>query len=378
MLEINFKKRLKGFALDIDFHMTDEGGTVALFGPSGTGKSLTLQVIAGLVEPDSGRVSVRGQTLYDSARRIYVPARLRRVGYVPQNYTLFPHLNVRQNILFGVQKRLQAEQESRLAELLKGLRLEGLQLRRPSQLSGGQQQRVALARALITEPQILLLDEPFAALDSIIRGRLQEELLNLKERYKLPIVLVTHDLNEAYTLSEQIVVIEQGRVVQSGSRHEVLFHPITEAVARFTGAKNIFAGEVIEADAAANYVRLRSQRAEVLAPYPAFPVEPGARLDFAIRPERVLFTISGRSRERGPEGNYMEGQITREITHGTSHTLYMHLANPLHKTTHDTSYDLMVEVTDEVYRRLNIAQQKKWMVALPKEMIHIIGRSREI
>ncbi len=376
MLEVTFRKQLKEFTLDIDFRAPTEGGAVALFGPSGTGKSLTLQVIAGLFEPDAGRIVVNEQVLLDTSRRIFVPARLRRVGYVPQSYTLFPHLNVRDNILFGVRKRPRPEQESRLAELLRVLRLEDLQERRPARLSGGQQQRVALARALITDPQILLLDEPFTALDSIIRGRLQEELLNIKERFRLPIVLVTHDLNEAYTLSEQMVVIDQGRVVQSDRRDEVLFRPATEAVARFTGTKNIFAGRVIEIGPQESYVRLRSHRAEVLAPYPAFPVEPGALLDFCIRPERVLFTILGRSRDRGDDGNYMEGKIIREVAHGTSYTLYLRLDKPFHKTTHATSYDLMVGVSAEVYGRIGIAEQKKWLVALPKEQLHIIGSHR--
>jgi ABC-type Fe3+/spermidine/putrescine transport system ATPase subunit len=189
----------------------------------------------------------------------------------------------------------------------------------------------------------------------------------------LPMVLVTHDLGEAYTLSEQVVVIEHGRVVQSGLRDEVLFRPVTEAVARFTGTKNIFAGQVIDASREANYVRLVSHRAEVLAPYPAFPVEPGAKLDFCIRPERVLFTVPGRSHDRGIAGNYLEGRIIREIAHGTNYTLYLRLDTPLHKTTHDTSYDLLVELSAEIYRRINIAEQKNWLVALPKEQLHIIG-----
>ncbi len=373
MLEVAFTKRLKGFTLNIDFRATPEAGAVALFGPSGTGKSLTLQVIAGLVAPDVGRIVVGGQVLLDTDQRIVVPARRRRVGYVPQNYTLFPHLTVRDNILFGVRKRPQIEQETRLKELLRTLRLEGLDLRYPNQLSGGQQQRVALARALITDPQILLLDEPFAALDSIIRGRLQEELLSIRERFKLPIILVTHDLNEAYTLSQQMVVIEQGQVVQSGTRDEVLFHPASEAVARFTGTKNIFRGKVVEADPQADLIRLRSLEAELLVPHPTFSVKPGAELAFCIRPERVLFTIAGRSRERGAEGNYLEGEIIREVAHGTSYTLYLRLQTPLYKTTLDTSYDLMVELSAEVYRRINIGEQKRWLVALPKSQIHVIG-----
>ena len=373
MLEVDITKELKGFGLHIAFRSLEEAGTVALFGPSGTGKSLTLQAIAGLLQPDAGLIKLNGQSLFDSAQRLSVPARFRRVGYVPQSYTLFPHLDVRKNILFGVRHWPPAQQEARLDELLRLLRLEGLALRRPAQLSGGQQQRVALARALITDPQILLLDEPFAALDSIIRGRLQEELLSLQERVRLPIVLVTHDLSEAYTLSRQIVVTEAGRVVQSASRDEVLFQPVNEAVARFVGTRNIFLGQVSQVAGAG--ITLESNGVSIIAPRPAFEVVPGQSVNFCIRPERVLFTIEGRSRARGIEGNYLDGQIIREIAHGTSYTLYMSLTTPLHKTTRDTSYDIQVELSSEVYRRLDVALRKEWRLALPHEQIHLMQPS---
>ncbi len=370
MLKLDIFKRFKEFELNLQFQSLSAHNTIALFGPSGTGKSLTLQVIAGLITPDAGQICLGSQVMFDAGRRINVPARLRRVGFVPQSYTLFPHLSVRQNILYGVSRRPPARQEERLAELLRLLRLEGLQERRPAQLSGGQQQRVALARALITEPQILLLDEPFAALDSIIRGRLQEELLILKEQLNLPIVLVTHDLQEAYTMSEQIVVVETGRAIQSAERDEVLFRPSSAAVARFVATRNIFEAEVLEISS--DTVRLSSGKMTILAPRPAFGVAPGQKVVFCIRPERVLFTVPGRSRERGAEGNYLEGTINREIAHGTSHTVYLSLTNPLPKITRDTSYDMQVELSDEVYRRISVGQQKSWLLALPKEQIHVM------
>ena len=370
MLHVDVTRRLKNFELNVSFQSLTDHNTVALFGPSGTGKSMTLQILAGLVTPERGLITLGDQVLFDSAQRINLPAQRRRVGFVPQSYTLFPHLTVRKNILFGVSHWPRERQETRLAELLTALRLEGLQDRRPAQISGGQQQRVALARAMITEPQILLLDEPFAALDSIIRARLQEELLSLKERYRLPIVLVTHDLQEAYTLSEQIVVLEAGQVIQSAERDEVLYRPANEAVARFVGTRNIFKGKVM-----ANHgdsLEITSREVKLLVPRPPFPVTAGQSVYFCIRPESVLFTVPGRSRDRGAEGNYLSSQIIREIAHGTSHTLYLNLNMPMQKTTRDTSYDMQVEVSSEVYRRIGVAHQKEWLLALPREQIHLM------
>ncbi|HEX2910605.1 MAG TPA: ABC transporter ATP-binding protein [Chloroflexia bacterium] len=372
MLQVSILKRLKGFDLDVNFNLPEESGAIALFGPSGTGKSLTLQVIAGLVQPDAGMITLGEDILLDTARRINLPARKRQIGFVPQNYTLFPHLNVRKNILFGVPHLSPGLREERLARLLKLMRLENLERRLPSQLSGGQQQRVALARALITEPRLLLLDEPFAALDSVIRGRLQEELLNIQERFRVPVILVTHDLSEAYTLSQQMVVLDHGRVVQSGPRDEVLFQPATEAVARFTGTRNIFSGRVVEIDPEGCFVTVESNQIRTQTAWPDFPVNTGEQIDFCIRPERILFTVQGRSRDRGAAGNYLAARITREIAHGTSYTIYLSLETPLYKTTRDTSYDIQVEVSAEVYRRLEVQNQKNWLLALPREHVHLI------
>ncbi len=214
---------LPGFALRVEF----EGGPgiTALFGPSGAGKSLTLRSIAGLATPRTGRIVVSGRTLFDSAAGVDVPPRERRIGYLFQQYALFPHLSVERNVAYGLHAAPPAERARRVSELLSLVGLEGLERRRPGQLSGGQQQRVALARALAPRPDLLLLDEPFAAVDLRVRRRLRAELRRIQEATSTPMLLVTHDLAEVRQLSDSLVVLDRGRVVRAGDTASLLAAP---------------------------------------------------------------------------------------------------------------------------------------------------------
>lgn len=206
-----------GFALDLD--LRTEARRLVIHGPSGAGKSLTLQAIAGLLRPDEGLVRVAGETLFDSSRRLDLPSRERRLGYLFQDYALFPHLDVRQNIAFGLQRGWRNPSRSaadeRVRHWLSRMALEGVASQRPHQLSGGQRQRTALARALITEPRALLLDEPFAALDPALRERLREELAALLERLQIPLLMITHDIEDLERFGEARVQLQDGRVVAS-------------------------------------------------------------------------------------------------------------------------------------------------------------------
>ncbi len=200
------------FALDMRF--ASAGGIVALYGPSGSGKSLTLQALAGLQRPQRGHVRVAGRTLFDAAAGIDLPPPQRRIGLLFQDYALFPHLSVRDNVAFGLtswRKRLSADDAARVHELLHGFGLQGLAAARPAQLSGGQQQRVALARALACEPALLLLDEPFAALNPQLREQLRDELAALHARTAIPIVMITHDLDDVLALAHTAILVEDGR-----------------------------------------------------------------------------------------------------------------------------------------------------------------------
>src|SRR3954452_19734558 len=214
MLEVQIFKQFDGFTLDIDFATNTR--LTALLGRSGSGKTLTLRAVAGVFTPDAGRIVLDGEPLFDSERGIDLPPQARRVGYVPQQYALFPHLDVQENIGFGLRGVSAAERRRRVGELLELVDLAGLEKRRPSQLSGGQQQRVALARALIVSPRILLLDEPFSALDSGIRQPLRLSLLDLQQTPGFRALLVTHDPADAAIAGQQFQ-FEHGRVLETAT-----------------------------------------------------------------------------------------------------------------------------------------------------------------
>ena len=204
------------FALDVAF--ASDARRIVLFGPSGAGKSLTLRAIAGLLQPDRGHVRVDGRVLYDAARRIDLPARERRVGYVFQDYALFPHLTLAQNVAFGLARGLRNPSRRNIAQAarhwMEVFGIDALAARYPNQVSGGEQQRTALARALAPEPPLLLLDEPFAALDAPLRERLRESLLALQgQRPDLQMLVITHDPADVAALGEHVLHIRDGRIV---------------------------------------------------------------------------------------------------------------------------------------------------------------------
>lgn len=209
-----FESAERRFTLDVAFTATTQ--RVVLFGPSGAGKSLTLQAIAGLLRPDEGTITLHGKALFDSAREIDLKPQARQVAYLFQDYALFPHLNVRQNIGFGLQRgwfNPRARNSSAQVDYwLDALELRSVGGHYPAQLSGGQKQRAALARALVANPQLLLLDEPFSALDSHLRQRMRQELSELQTRLDIPMVLITHDPDDVAAFGDQVVQISDGRV----------------------------------------------------------------------------------------------------------------------------------------------------------------------
>jgi molybdate transport system ATP-binding protein/molybdate transport system permease protein len=235
-LEIAIEKNMPGFRLAVEF--AAGSGPLGLLGPSGSGKTMTLRAIAGLETPDRGRIVLDGRVLFDSERRIDVPARARRIGLLFQNYALFPHLTVAENIAFGLRRLPDADKKRRVAEQLAAAHLDGLAARYPSTLSGGEQQRVALARALAIEPAALMLDEPFSALDTHLRGALERQLRETLASYSGSTLFVSHNLEEAYRVCETLVVLANGSVAAQGPKEEIFRHPPTLEVARVTGCKN--------------------------------------------------------------------------------------------------------------------------------------------
>jgi len=239
-LVVDLHKTLPDYDLRVQFQ--GDRQTLGILGASGAGKSVLLRCIAGIDTPDAGLIMLNGRVLFDARRGINVPSRDRHIGLLFQNYALFPHLTVAQNIVFGERDR-PSHLAPRIAAQLAALGLKGVGDRYPHQLSGGQQQRVALARALIRQPQLLLLDEPFSALDTHLRSQMEQELSATLENYDGTSLLVTHNLEEAYRLCQNLLILDAGRAIATGSKHQIFEQPQTVSVARLTGCKNFSAAQ---------------------------------------------------------------------------------------------------------------------------------------
>ncbi|MBD2208733.1 molybdate ABC transporter permease subunit [Nostoc linckia FACHB-104] len=243
-LSLDIEKILPSFHLKVAFN-TDEQ-TLGLLGGSGAGKSMILRCLAGIETPTKGRIVLNGKVLFDSEKRINLPSRDRRIGFLVQNYALFPHMTVAQNIAFGLPKGLSnGSIRLQIEEQLLAMQLQGLGDRYPHQLSGGQQQRVALARALASQPEALLLDEPFSALDTHLRSQLEQQMTETLANYQGVALFVTHNMEEAYRVCPNLLVLEHGRAVQYGSKYDIFEHPTTMGVARITGCKNFSVAHLV-------------------------------------------------------------------------------------------------------------------------------------
>ena len=243
-LLINLQKHLADFSLKTAFSC--DGKPLGLLGASGSGKSLTLRCLAGLETPNQGRIVLNGRVLFDSQRGINIPCRKRRIGYVFQNYALFPHLNITQNIAFGLQDLPKKELSYRVAKYLEMMQLSNLKNRYPHQLSGGQQQRVALARALAINPEALLLDEPLSALDTYLRDQIEKLLTEVLASYQGVTLFITHKLEEAYRVCPNLLVLSEGKVIANGSKEDIFERPANFTVAKITECKNFSAARVLD------------------------------------------------------------------------------------------------------------------------------------
>ena len=244
MLKVNIHKELKEFDLDVEFELKNK--TLGILGPSGCGKSMTLKSIAGIEDPDEGVVSLvidEETTYFDSDTKINLKPQQRNVGYLFQNYALFPNMSVEENIGIGVSKD---NQERIVPEMIKRFHLEGLEKRYPRQLSGGQQQRVALARIMAYGPDVILLDEPFSAMDTFLKEQLRIELANSLKDFDGFSIMVTHDRDEAFQFCDELIILDEGKVIAQGTTYEVFENPKKVQVARLTGCKNISKVEIID------------------------------------------------------------------------------------------------------------------------------------
>ena len=299
--------------------LTIEAGLlVSLLGPSGCGKTTTLRIVAGFEAPDTGRVVIGGRDVSD------LPPNKRNLGMVFQNYSLFPHLTVGENVAFGLKMAgmARAEIDRRVRDVLELVRLPGYEERFSHQLSGGQQQRVALARSLITNPSILLLDEPLGALDKNLRESMQFELRRIQQRLSITTVLVTHDQEEALTMSDRVAVMNQGRILQYGSPTEVYERPRTRFVSEFLGTSNLFRGEV--AGRTGGYAQI-AVKLNGLGPLmlraPAGDAQAGAAALLAVRPEKMRLQES-----RQADGDGVAAEVVDHVFRGTYHAYQVRVA----------------------------------------------------
>ncbi len=370
MIELAVRKRLEGFTLDVAWSAGDE--VVVLFGPSGAGKSLTLHCLAGLVRPDAGRIVVNGRTFDDTAAGVHLPPQARRLGYVFQGYALFPHLTVAGNVGFGLRDRPREIRRRRTAEVLERLGLGPVAGRLPRELSGGQRQRVALGRALAPDPEVLLLDEPLSALDVPLRRELRGELARLMRDWGKTLVLVTHDLGEAYQLGERLVVYDAGRVIQAAPKAELLLRPASATVARLIGMRNLVRGTVLKSTPERIEIAWRGHTVEAVnsltRPYLA---PPGTAVVFFVRPEYVRLIRKDRP---GPDPvhrmNLLHGTIVEEVDEGTAWTLLFRLDGPGEPS--QGAYDLEIAIPKLVYEILDVGRDRRWSVSMHRGALQVL------
>jgi molybdate transport system ATP-binding protein len=246
MLEAKIRKRLAAFTLDVELRAS--AGVTVLFGASGAGKTMTLDSIAGFVHPDEGRILLDGAILFDSGAKVDLPPQKRNCGYVFQNYALFPHLTLRENLMFAVEKLPRLERHRRVNEAIEKFKLAEAASRKPGRLSGGERQRTSIARALLASPKLLLLDEPSRGLDAPLRADLYEALRQVRRDFGTPILLVTHDLDECFALGDEMLILREGRIAQTGAPASVVAKPATLEVARLLGLYNLLPAEIVTLD----------------------------------------------------------------------------------------------------------------------------------
>jgi molybdate transport system ATP-binding protein len=344
------------------------GEVLALVGPSGSGKSTILRSIVGTYRPREGMVSVNGATWFDSGRGIHVLPHRRAIGMVFQSYALFPHMTALGNVITAMAHVAPGERKARASAILELVHLAGLEDRRPAELSGGQQQRVAVARALAREPEVLLLDEPFSAVDKATRQRLYREIAELRRALNMPVILVTHDLDEATMLADRMTVLHRGQTLQTGTPEEVTTRPVSPEVARLVDLRNLFEGRVLAERAESDRVLIdwAGLRLEVASNVRFTPGEPVA---WAIPDGFVVLHRRDRP-SRGEHENPVAGMVETMVAVGqTAHIVL--------RPRHAPELPIHFSVPLHVARRNGIAPGAEAAVSLLAEGIHLMLRTNE-
>ena len=338
------------------------GEVLALVGPSGSGKSTVLRCIAGVLGARQGRIAVGGEAWFDSTAGVSLSPRERTVGFVFQNYALFPHMSAQANVEAAMGHVAADGRAARARALLDRVNLKGLESRRPGELSGGQQQRVAVARALARDPRVLLLDEPFSAVDRSTRQILYRELATLRRDLAMPVVLVTHDLDEAAMLADRMSILHRGRTLQAAPPHELMARPANSLVARLVDLKNVFAGRVLTHDEAAGvtFVEGFGQRLECGLDA---RFAPGAKVHWAIPGSHVILHRRDRP-SRGERENPVRGAIADFLPLGENVSTVIRVEG--------TGESLRVTFPLHVARRNGLEAGAEVVVSLLREGIHLM------
>ena len=361
-------------AIHINLHQKDSipldveldcqaGELLALVGPSGSGKTTVLRSIAGLYQPQNANIICQGEVWQDSAQSIFLATHLRHVGLVFQNYALFPHMTVLENIQQAITHLPKHQRQPEALKLLKKVHLDGLEQQYPKKLSGGQQQRVAVARALARQPKVLLLDEPFSAVDQVTRRKLYRELLVLRQSLAMPMILVTHDLEESSLLADRIALLHKGEILQTGVPEFVAAHPNSATVARLMDQHNLFTAEILAHDKNTNKTHIRWRGMILEANYqPRYKVN--ARVCWTIQPANILLHRRGRP-SNGDRENPLFGQITEYMESNG-------LANILVQIDEPINIHIAINVPLHVARRNALGLYEKIGISLLAEGIHLM------
>lgn len=311
-LEVRIRKRFPNpegsFLLNVHFRAL--AGFTILFGASGAGKTTLLDCIAGLTNPDEGRIAIGGEDVYDSESKRNVAAWKRRIGYVLQDLALFPHLTAEQNVAYGLRQLSATERQTRSREMLNTFRIDHLRDRRPAQISGGERQRVALARALVTEPRALLLDEPLVALDRPTKSQILADLRRWNQHYRIPILFVTHSGEEVFALGEEVIVLDAGKIVAQGQPKNVMHAPRLETVAQLSGFENIFDATVVALHENRGTMTCRVGTGPLELETPLIRADAGLHLRVGIQAGDILLAIES-----------PRGLSARNVVPGTIHRI---------------------------------------------------------
>lgn len=364
-LKLKLRQR-QPIPLDVEIDC-DSGELLALVGPSGSGKTTILRSIAGLYQPYSGFIRCGEETWLERERGINVSTQDRRIGFVFQDYALFPHLSALQNITTALSHLDVAERDARGRELMEQVNLKGLEQRLPVHLSGGQRQRVALARALAREPKILLLDEPFSAVDQITRRKLQQELVVLRRSIDIPIVLVTHDLFEAASLADRLYVMHRGKTLQNGAPDDVLQYPRDALVARLVGHTNIFSATIDAHDSRAGISRILWRGAPLEVKLDERQA-PGSAVDWVIHPAHIVMHRRDRP-SLGERENPLRGVVREFLKQGESLVVNLELDG-------DDATFISFSINRHSARRNNLEIGAEVGVSLLADGIHLMAPVR--